>query len=41
MCMHVCTPIRAWDHKDQKNVSDPLELEYQAIASQPMWMLGT
>lgn len=28
-------------HTDQQRASDPLELEYQALVSLLMWVLGT
>lgn len=37
--VHVSVYVCA--HRSQKRVSDPLELEWQAVLSCPMWVLGT
>lgn len=36
----VCMPWCADAQKGQKRVSDPLELDSQAVVRHPMWVLG-
>ena len=42
MCvLSVCAPHACSAHRDRKRAFDPLALEFQAVGSHLMWVLGT